>query len=89
MEKETLPELHSKPCLADLIRIPIMGSLEGKKQKNLQRGKEKNSRIMGNDSPEYKRNDPSRELVHRGLGNQSLGRLNNGKTKPKTQNVES
>lgn len=88
MEKEALPESHSKPCLAYIIRIPSLGDVEGKKQDNLQRGKENNNRIMGNYCPEYKRKNPRRELVPRGLGDQSSGRSNNGKIKPKSQHAE-
>lgn len=65
-----------------------MGSLEGKKQNNIQRGKENRSRTMENDSPEHRRNDPSRELVYRGLGNKAPGRTNNGKTKLKAKHAK-
>lgn len=65
MEKEALPKSHPKPSLIDIPWIPTLGSVEGKKQNNFQRGKEKNSRIMGNDSLEHPRNDFSRELVPR------------------------
>lgn len=40
MEKKELPEPHPQSCLADSIRILTLGSLEGKKQNNIQRGKE-------------------------------------------------
>jgi len=77
MEKKALSKPHSESHLATIIRILTLGGLEGKRKKNLQRGKENSSRIMGKDSPEHKRNDLSQELVHRGLGNQSPGRKNN------------
>lgn len=43
---------------------------------------------MDNESPKYKRNNLSGELVHKGLRNLSLGMNNNARTKPKTQYVE-
>lgn len=70
MEKEALTKPHFEPHLVDIPWIPTLGGVEGKKQKNFQRGKENKSRIMGNDSPKYQRNNLSKELVPRQLGNQ-------------------
>lgn len=59
MEKKAIPESHLELHLVAIIRFLTLGSMEGKKQKNIQRGKENNSRVMENNRPEHKRNDLS------------------------------